>query len=552
MLPCSREHDANPPTNNTLTFAPTIPFRQKTRISLQQKARVAAVSAAANAAAQREAAENDPTKTAPATTAAAARRRDNSPLVFSGDAPPTGTTTTNNLTTMPASNTRVISNKASLHTNTQRNVARPETSSSTSSGAESENPSARGDCNRTLGKGVTGQSNREGAFGGNNQEADSSPLNGGGDGMGQLDREDMLRERERQLEEREIEIREREDAVLRGEVLGNTADAGVPSPRRTEVTVRTPASRPTMDGAEGATAGDHGKRPALPPRPEQTRRPRAQHKDMGSALLPRREEIRPASPRSSLVSVSSGSTTKPRGRRRPQSARSSRSQSFSLKSRKEEEAALIARCKALHAARRKAAVAAAAVAAAAGGEGVAAPTAENTALLKRQQDRQQRPPNRCSSGGGNLRLVRRPASACSATRPRFGSEQRRLDDSSSHQDLGNNAEVVAHQGEREATRESTRSIRVGVVAAQRGRIPTRPQSAVDIRRGGGDRPSARLRSASTSRSSGARKEQEEGARGKEERLLGAEGRGMGTKEDEEEEEEVREGMGRDRTRQDVA
>ncbi|CAM9093073.1 unnamed protein product [Scytosiphon promiscuus] len=291
-------------------------------------------------------------KVTAALAAAAARRRDTSPLVFSGD----------KVDAAPGSAGKEAVIRAAA------TVARPETTSTNSGGSSSQGGGRGG--------------GEEGWRGGDQSR-------GIGSSCGEPS---SLLERERLLNAREMAVRQQEEAIKVIAEIMKQGDGGAPP---TSV-VTASAHRANMDREEAM----------ISPRP-----PRRERERPASASVLKRHGgnrrqqqnhagNRPASPaRREIADKNNDGMREKSNNGRPRSALSSSGQSSIVARRaKQEEAALIARCRALGTAQRKAATA-------------AAQRREELDKAKKQLDRQTPQATRTLQDG---------ASGCSGTTVRTG------------------------------------------------------------------------------------------------------------------------------------
>lgn len=394
-----------------------------------------------------------------AMAAMAASRRKEPPLTFSGDVvlSDAEATTHGALNALPSRSPETSS-------------PRPETSS-TNSSASSATGRARG--------------SRDGGGGGQHGPLPVNASSGGGGmgvgGTGQGARvvvgarregsgSDVLRERERQLDARERALREREDAIA----------------RQQQRAVVTPGSNIGGIRSGGAAGEVTNNAPAKSERQRlEAEVTKVRKGEVDGQRQPGRRaasvETRPPSSSSSSTECFSGNNDEDL---RPESARNP----LSRRSRAEGEASLIARCRALGAARRKAA--------ASRRRSSARAKSSNRPETQTHQwpggvttaDRNQKQATRLLPGrSGRPPIIPAPKKTATAlttsTAYSAAKEQRRR----------------IETAKLEAT-ETTRSIDGPVVTE--GRIPSRPQSANAARRGR-TCPRPRPRSAASSRSNGA-------------------------------------------------
>ncbi|CAN0508018.1 unnamed protein product, partial [Ectocarpus sp. 8 AP-2014] len=268
---------------------------EKIKAELARKAKAAAVAATAREMAAVEAARSGgPAVTPAALAAAAARRRDNSPLVFNGDLVPT-----------PG-----VTGTAAQHAA----AARPETSS-TNSGGSSEGAGVGG------GGGVGRGGSRQSSTG-----------------------EVSLREREKRLDAREAALRRREDAMMATDKSDQVSPSSVTT---------------TNDAVDSGAAT--GGRAAARPRPPSRERERPASATALRRYMGNRRQQQQQQQRRSSSSRPASAAGRERGTMsghnndcRPTDANRIRG-APGASPRQREEADLIARCRALDAARRKAA-----------------------------------------------------------------------------------------------------------------------------------------------------------------------------------------------------
>lgn len=490
---CTTPSQPPPPSlhlpSTWLNDSMTLDTAQRIKSELARKAKASATAAAAADIAAAEAARNGPKVTPAALAAAAARRRDNAPLVFSGDKVDVGPG--------PAGKEAAV-----------RAASRPETTSTNSSGEGGSDPgvcgrgcrSRRGDRNRSSCR--SGSSSRGGGEGRRGGEPGRGPGSCCGDPT-------FLVEREQRLNARENALRQKEEAMRRITAMMKNGDGGAGTPRRNGATIGTDGVDVTGQGA------------VVNPRPPRRERERpASSSALRRHAGNRRQQqncpgSRPPSPARREISKNNNSDgNSSGGSGRPRSALSDNGKSSVVARRaKQEEDALIARCRALGAARRKSAVA--------GGE-------RRKELEKEQLERQvpraiQTPQNAPPRSAGTTTDIRARPTVPTCGLPsspdgerRGGGEAIMRDDEKAvgeHHDRnrvdGGPARIDVDSFA--AVGRLSRAAEAGATAngtSAAARVPNRPQSATAAahRRRSSPRASTstRPRSASTSRSVGTR------------------------------------------------